>query len=84
MRRMMIAATLCLGFFADMLPAQASSSWTESRLSLTDALSTGFVVVSTHYNSEGHLIFVLQRQHILLMCRFHEEQTQKCAQLGNE
>jgi len=42
------------------------------------------VVVSTYHNSDGHLVFVLQRDTTLLLCQFQATQDNNCAQLDAE
>ena len=64
--------------------AQASKSWWDESATLPDALHAGFVVVSTYHNSDGHLVFVLQRDTTLLLCQFQATQDNNCAQLDAE
>lgn len=64
--------------------AFASEQWQESHYNLPQALAAGYIVVSNYHNSEGHLVFVLQRQNVLLMCAYAVQQSTHCAQLGKE
>jgi len=83
MRRILTALVVGFLAFASTTSA-ADDQWNESTYKLADALAAGYVVVSTYHNSEGHLVFVLQRQNVLLMCAYNVQQTMRCAQLGSK
>lgn len=76
--RTLIVAAALAGFG---LPALASSQWHRSNLTLPQALVAGYNVIDTYHNEEGHLFFVLQLDSKLLICQFHEQQTELCVAL---
>jgi hypothetical protein len=84
MRRLLIGLLAALVLMASGNAALASTQWKESSYNLVQALAAGYTVVSNYHNSEGHLVFVLQRQNVLLMCAYAVQQSTNCAQLGNE
>ncbi len=84
MRRLLIVLVAGLALLASGDAAHASTQWKESHYNLVQALEAGYTVVSNYHNSEGHLVFVLQRQNVLLMCAYAVQQSTNCAQLGNE
>jgi hypothetical protein len=63
------------------LPALASSEWHRSNMTLPQALVAGYRVIDTYHNEQGHLFFVLQFDSRLLICQFHEQQTELCVAL---
>ena len=84
MRRFMIGLLAATALFASGNAVFASQQWQESNYKLDQALAAGYVVVSTYHNSDNHLVFVLQRQNVLLMCAYAIQQSIHCAQLGKE
>ena len=84
MRRTLLSTLLALSVVFTAMSAQANNSWRQSTFRMAEALAAGFVVVSTYHNSAGHLEFVLQHQHILLICQFAQQQTDLCVQLGDD
>jgi hypothetical protein len=84
MRRLMIGLLAAFVLIASGNAVLASQQWQESNYKLAEALAAGYAVVSTYHNSDGHLVFVLQRQNVMLMCAYAVQQSTHCAQLGKE
>ena len=84
MRRILMGLLAAFLLTAAGNTSSASNQWVESHYTLAEGLEAGYVVVSTYHNSEGHLVFVLQRQNVILMCAYAVQQTTHCAQLGKE
>ena len=84
MRRLTLGLLLAGLLALSPFHAEANEGWRDHHLTLPEALNEGYKVVSTYYNSAGHLVFVLQLNHVLLLCQFSELQNNNCAQLNTQ